>query len=201
MIRTSGALEALTYDRMFASALVSSGSRGEQSSVMQLLRSSVTPETAASMTEAAANLDIADRLAAIAAPALVLHSVQSITVPLTEGRLLASMLPNARFVQLDSANQVLLASEPAWQSFMNEVGAFLKGTDAPNAAQAPIDGLSDRESQVLRRVAEGATDRQIAHELEISVRTVGNHINKFLKKTQSASRAQAAVWAAKKGFL
>jgi len=201
MIRGSRGFEGPTYDRLFASTMIPGGSKEEQTSVMELVRSSVTPEVAASMTEAGGNIDIVDRIAAIGAPTLVAHCVRSFTAPLAEGRLLASMLPNARFVSLESENQVLFATEPAWQTFKDEVGAFLASDGIQQSSLPVIEGLSARESQVLRRVAEGATDSQIAHELEISVRTVGNHVNNVLKKTESASRAQAALWAAKKGFL
>jgi hypothetical protein len=46
-------------------------------------------------------------------------------VPLEEGRLLASRVPGARLVVLDSENHVLLEDEPAWQVFLAELDEFL----------------------------------------------------------------------------
>ena len=62
------------------------------------------------------------------APTLVLHSRGDQRPPFAEGRLLASLIPNSRFVALESDNHILLADEPAWQVFLTEVNAFL---DAP----------------------------------------------------------------------
>ena len=47
-------------------------------------------------------------------------------VPITEGRLLASGIPDAEFIELDSGNHILLEHEPAWQRFCDAVLAFLQ---------------------------------------------------------------------------
>ena len=46
-------------------------------------------------------------------------------IPFEMGRQLAALIPNSRFVPLDSRNHVLLESEPAWSRFQDEVRAFL----------------------------------------------------------------------------
>lgn len=58
-------------------------------------------------------------------------------------------------------------------------------------------GLTKREIQVLKLVAEGMFNRDIAERLEISERTVKNHIANILKKIQVSDRTQAAVFAIK----
>ena len=58
-------------------------------------------------------------------PTLVLHARGDEVVPIAEGRLLASGIPGAEFVELDSRNHVLLEQEPAWQRFQEEVLAFV----------------------------------------------------------------------------
>jgi len=47
-------------------------------------------------------------------------------VPPEEGRILAAEIPNTRFVPLSSANHLLLADEPAWRMFLEELGRFLQ---------------------------------------------------------------------------
>ena len=49
-----------------------------------------------------------------------------VAVPFDEGRRLAALIPDARFVPLESDNHVLLESEPAWPVFLSEVRAFLR---------------------------------------------------------------------------
>lgn len=60
--------------------------------------------------------------------------------------------------------------------------------------------LSERELDVLRRVAQGRTNGEIADELCISERTVGNHIGSILGKLHLANRTQAALYALRTGL-
>ena len=62
-------------------------------------------------------------------------------------------------------------------------------------------GLTDREQQVLLRVAEGATDKEIAEALTISLNTVKSHIRNILSKLQVSSRREAAKLAKEKGLV
>jgi DNA-binding CsgD family transcriptional regulator len=66
-----------------------------------------------------------------------------------------------------------------------------KRTDYP-------DGLTARELEVLRLIAEGATNQQIAAELYISEKTVHNHVSNLLAKTGCANRAEAASYAVRR---
>ncbi len=63
-------------------------------------------------------------------------------------------------------------------------------------AQEPFfAALSDRELQVIELVASGLTNQQIATELEISKRTVDNHISNILTKTDTDNRVALVRWA------
>ncbi|MGD1714487.1 helix-turn-helix domain-containing protein [Dapis sp. BLCC M172] len=55
--------------------------------------------------------------------------------------------------------------------------------------------LSDRELQVLELVADGLTNEKIAEKLEISKRTVDNHISNILSKTSTHNRVELVRWA------
>jgi DNA-binding CsgD family transcriptional regulator/tetratricopeptide (TPR) repeat protein len=63
------------------------------------------------------------------------------------------------------------------------------------------DGLTQREVEVLCLIAQGKTDREIAEELVISFRTVGNHVSNILNKTNTANRTEAATYAARHGLV
>jgi DNA-binding CsgD family transcriptional regulator len=65
-------------------------------------------------------------------------------------------------------------------------------SDRAGAADG-VAGLSGRELEVLRLVAEGMTNRQIAERLFISEKTAATHVSNILGKLQAASRAQAAA--------
>jgi DNA-binding CsgD family transcriptional regulator len=64
---------------------------------------------------------------------------------------------------------------------------------------APEPSLSDRELQVIELVASGLTNEQIAEKLEISKRTVDNHISNILTKTGTQNRVALAFWAVQLG--
>jgi DNA-binding NarL/FixJ family response regulator len=63
------------------------------------------------------------------------------------------------------------------------------------------DSLTERERQVLALIAQGKTDQQIAQELHLQVKTVGNHVSNILSKLNVATRTEAAVWAIHEGFV
>jgi DNA-binding NarL/FixJ family response regulator len=64
--------------------------------------------------------------------------------------------------------------------------------DGESQAQAP---LSERELQVIELVAAGLTNQEIAEKLEISKRTVDNHISNILTKTETENRVALVRWA------
>ncbi|MCH7737436.1 MAG: hypothetical protein IH872_08545 [Chloroflexi bacterium] len=70
----------------------------------------------------------------------------------------------------------------------------------PGREPAYPDGLTMREVEVIRLVALGKTDREIAEELFISFRTVGNHVRSILNKTGAANRTEAAAYATRHGL-
>jgi DNA-binding NarL/FixJ family response regulator len=61
--------------------------------------------------------------------------------------------------------------------------------------------LTERERDVLKLVTGGKTDREIAQVLQISAKTVGNHISSILDKLRVGSRMRAAAWALKEGLI
>lgn len=65
---------------------------------------------------------------------------------------------------------------------------------ATSASGTPVS-LSDRELQIIDLVAAGLTNQEIAGKLEISKRTVDNHISNVLTKTQTENRVALVRWA------
>jgi DNA-binding NarL/FixJ family response regulator len=60
--------------------------------------------------------------------------------------------------------------------------------------------LTPRETQVLRLVAMGLSNQEIADSLEISIETVKEHVQNLLRKLSLNDRTQAAVWAIRHGI-
>lgn len=67
------------------------------------------------------------------------------------------------------------------------------GSAAPRPGTAPA-GLTAREEELLRLAADGLTNREIADELVLSVRTVRNHMSNIYSKLHVRSRAEAVAW-------
>jgi DNA-binding CsgD family transcriptional regulator len=125
----------------------------------------------------------------------------TVIVPIAEGRLLAAAIPGAEFVELDSANHILLESEPAWTRFREAVLRFM-GAEAPAEGEHPVfRSLSPREREVLALITDGLANAEIAGRLAISEKTVRNHVSHLFDKLGVWSRAQAIVFARDHGFL
>ncbi|MDH5279264.1 MAG: helix-turn-helix transcriptional regulator, partial [Actinomycetota bacterium] len=69
------------------------------------------------------------------------------------------------------------------------------------AAGGDPSGLTSRETEVLRLLGEGLSNREIAGRLVISEHTAANHVRSILAKTGSDNRTQAAIYAAARGLL
>lgn len=94
-------------------------------------------ENALSIMELTHAVDVRSLAAGLDKPTLVLHSIGDGMIPFENGRMLASLIPGARFVPLESRNHVLLETEPAWTRFLEEVRAFLgSGVGSPGVASS-----------------------------------------------------------------
>ena len=94
-----------------------------------------------------------------------------------------------RAIKAAAAGQVQLAPEAAAR-LMHEV----------RAPQSP-EALTDRETEVLRLVARGRANKQIAHELDVGEKTVKAHVSSILTKLGVQSRTQAALHAVRIGLV
>jgi len=163
-----------------------------------LQRESAAGATAVRIMQVSVQIDVQRAAERIRCPTLILHARGDARIPFEEGRLLASLIPEARFVPLASRNHILLADEPAWPEFLHEVDAFLgAGARPQRLAEA---NLTPREEDLVELLARGLDNHQIAAHLALSEKTVRNMVSSVLDKLQVESRAQAIVRARDAGF-
>ena len=95
-----------------------------------------------------------------------------------------------------------ISSELDMDPLLKRVNDLLPETHSWQRTSPAIPGgLTQREVEVLRLVAAGKTDREIADALVISVKTVGFHVGNILNKTTSTNRTEAATYASRHGLV
>jgi len=189
-----------TFRQIFTSRFFPGGTHEQLQWFNDLCLKTTTGEIASRLFAARAQIDIpAAALAAVRAPTLVLHARGDEVCPIEEGQWLASAIPGAEFVELDSRNHILLEHEPAWERFKEAVLSFLQQTEQP-AGDSAFAALSAREREVLKLMTEGMSNADIAAALQISDKTVRNHASNVFDKLGVWSRAQAIVFARDHGF-
>jgi DNA-binding CsgD family transcriptional regulator len=184
---------------MFTLLFVPDGAPDEIESFNRLQQMSASPQSASRMARAFADIDVQELAAQIRCPTLVTHCHGDARVPFDEGKLIAGLIDGARFVPLQSRNHVLLAHEPAWEVFVLELRAFLNQR-SPRPASLPFADLTPRERELLELIAEGRDNNGIALRLQVSNKTVRNHITRIFSKMGVATRARAIVRAREAGF-
>ena len=81
------------------------------------------------------------------------------------------------------------------------LGARLVAAEAEERARAEADPLTDREREVLRLLALGHTNQEIAKNLFLSVRTVETHRAHIMQKLRLTTRAELVQYAMEQGLL
>lgn len=182
-----------SYRQFFASQFMPGATLDQLRQMAELQRVSSSPTDAVRILRAFYDIDVSASVPRIACPTLVLHARGDLRVPFEEGRAVAAMIPGARFVPLESDNHILLEQEPAFARVFEELQEFL-------GASQSFTGLTAREAQILEQIAQGLDNAQIAARLDLSEKTVRNHITSIFDKLSVESRAQAIVMARERGL-
>jgi pimeloyl-ACP methyl ester carboxylesterase/DNA-binding CsgD family transcriptional regulator len=188
-----------SFRQFFTSQFIPGGTAEQHQWFNELERISTSPANAARFMREFARIDVTALLPQVQCPTLVLHSRHEVRQPFQEGRLIATAIPGAQFVPIDSGNHLLLGDEPGWQRWIDEVRAFLPQR-APAGDEAAFVSLTERQRELLELIAQGRDNAQIAAVLGLSEKTVRNHITSIFAKLEVESRAQAIVRARDSGF-
>lgn len=195
--------------KVLTDAFMPSASGEERERFVSFQRASAPAEVAAASLAAVYSFDVADRLAAIEAEVTVVHRRDDRAIPFGLGRSLAAEIPGARFIALDGSDHL------PWHGDSRRVAEVVLraiGVEEPEVdieprsgetreADAPETDLSARELEVLKLVAQGLSDREIADTLILSPHTVHRHVANIRTKLRQPSRAAAAAHAAARGLI
>lgn len=205
-VRAFGALAKLGWGKedspfmqAFAALWQPDGSREHLRSWSELQYVTTSVENMVRLQRASINIDVREAAKRVRCPTLVIHADGDAVIPAEMGRMLASLVPQARYVELPTRNHMMLPEELAWSRFCEEITSFIPG--AARAMQsARFRNLTARESEVLERLAQGLDNAQIAAHLGLSEKTVRNNVSNIFDKLGVENRSQAIVLARDSGL-
>jgi pimeloyl-ACP methyl ester carboxylesterase/DNA-binding CsgD family transcriptional regulator len=186
--------------QVFAAKFMGESTEAQRQAFEERQRLTSTAEVAEKYLRAMFAFDVKDLAPRVSCPTIAFHSRGDQLIFFDQGRKLAALIPGARFVPLESKNHVPFQDEPAWQVLVTALRSFLD-QDASTGSSLPAKGLTSRQLEVLRGVARGLTDKEIASELSLSARTVEMHVAHALAALECANRAAAVRKAAALGLL
>ena len=124
-LETGWGREDSPFGSMLASQFMPEGSPEQWAAFVEVQRRTTSARNARRLIRVSQEIDVTEVAPAISVPTLVLHATRDRRMPLEQGQLFADLIPQARFVPLDSHNHILLGDEPAWKMFVEEVERFI----------------------------------------------------------------------------
>jgi len=186
--------------QMLADVFVPSAPAATRRALAAYQRAAATPETAAALLSLVYDCDVRDELSAMVVPTLVVHRERDRAVPIRAGQEVAGIVAGAEFVSIPGD-----AHLPWHGDVSDSVAAMAAFLDVPKPSRRPsrdgIGELSPREREVLRLVANGLSDSDIAEQLVLSPHTVHRHVANIRRKLGLRSRSAAAAAAARAGLI
>ncbi len=122
--RSGWGKENPAFRQIFTSRFIPGASEEQMTWFNELCRKTTSPEIAAELLAIRSRANVVDALERVRTPTLVVHARNDQVIPLAEGHLIASAIPGAEFVELDSSNHILLETEPAWERFRSAALEF-----------------------------------------------------------------------------
>jgi class 3 adenylate cyclase/pimeloyl-ACP methyl ester carboxylesterase/DNA-binding CsgD family transcriptional regulator len=192
MIELGWPNETPVFGQFFTALHIPDATTEQLSAYNDLLRLTSSCGNAINFLRTLWQVDVRKIVSNVCCPTLVLHARGDVIIPFEEGRLVARLIPGARFVPLESRNHVLLGTEPAWQQMVAALEDFLPLLPVSETALS-LDDLTPREREVLEIIAQGRDNNDIANRLKISEKTVRNHVSIIFDKLGVRTRAQAVA--------
>jgi class 3 adenylate cyclase/pimeloyl-ACP methyl ester carboxylesterase len=140
-----------SYRQMFAMQFIPGATLEQINSLSDLQRAASSPENTVRIIRAFFMIDVRASAPRVECPTLLLHGRGDRRVPFEEGRILASLIPGARLVTLETENHILLAHEPAFRHFFEELRAFVPRATGSEDRQGRAADVEDEQSARLPR--------------------------------------------------
>ncbi len=170
-------------------------------------RGATTPAVAREVFREFSGVDVTAEAARVRVPALVLHRRDAQVIPLRVSEELVAALPNGRLRIVEGSSASLFFEGP--ESMVRAILDFVadrpseptaRDGAAPEPAPAGPSGLTPRELEVLRLVAQGGSNAEIASALDLSIHTVERHVANIYRKIDARGRADATAYAVRRGL-
>jgi pimeloyl-ACP methyl ester carboxylesterase/DNA-binding CsgD family transcriptional regulator len=188
---------------------------GEEGSLAaEWFRTATTPTMARLTLQAAGEIDVTGDLAAVRCPVLVLHRLGQHVIPIEMSQELVTGMPRAQLRLLagqsaslffEDANEAVAAivefltnARPAAAVAQPEAGVPPGRSETPSADRA--SRLTPRETDVLRLIAAGESNAEIAARLGVTDNTVERHVTNLYRKIDARGRADATAFAIRRGI-
>ena len=187
--------------RVLADIFLPDATAEERDEFVEFQRRSATPAVALESLRAVYAFDATGHLGDVLAPTLVLHRRDDRAIPFALGKDVAARIRGARFTALEGDDHFPWRGDA--DAVVRETLRFLGAAVEPAASRprgtaSPAGSgrrLTEREREVLRLVARGETDAEIAARLVLSTHTVHRHVANIRAKLGVPSRTAAAAWA------
>jgi DNA-binding CsgD family transcriptional regulator/pimeloyl-ACP methyl ester carboxylesterase len=160
------------------------------------LRSSVSQRDWLNRVQTFSDYDLRHLLAKVSCPTLVVATTGATVDWVPEGKLIAALIPNAKLI-IGQRRELRPQFGSLVNSFLEDTG-FAKTLPPLYEDFAP---LSLREAEVLRLLAVGRSNQQIADDLTISLNTVRRHVSNIFTKIGASNRVEAASYARRHGLI
>jgi pimeloyl-ACP methyl ester carboxylesterase/DNA-binding CsgD family transcriptional regulator len=176
----------------------------DPSTIVPVFREAISQDDFLRLYEVLSSESGDDTLEALQVPTLVMATRDAArpTGGEPEAKRIAALIPDARLVLFDDVYGGFQSQDGQSPPAITAIDGFLNGLTENGAPIAATEagGLSQRELEVLRLLAAGRSNQQIAAELVISVNTVIRHVANIFDKTGVANRAQATAYAKDHGI-
>ena len=125
LIRTGWGQDNPAFRQMFTSMFIPDASAELMDSFNEMMHVATEPAIAAQIFEVNSHIDVSNVLHQVQVPTLVIHGRRDAVSPFDEGRLLATMIPDAQLVELDTSNHIPIHYEPVFPHLVAEIHNFL----------------------------------------------------------------------------
>ncbi len=130
LVRTGWGQDNPAFRQMFSTMFIPEARADMMDAFNEIMRISTDPDVAAQIFEVVFQQDLSDILHRVQAPTLILHGSRDTVSPIEEGRRLAAGIPNAKLVELDTANHLPVRYEPVWPRMIDEINRFMSENPA-----------------------------------------------------------------------